>query len=61
MFFVILTNTPNLVPGIFSVTELMYMPGIKIEARRRKRAWRSAIAARHFGTPATGATGGWQV
>lgn len=37
IFFVILTNTPNIVPGIYGVTELLYMQGITIEAWRSKR------------------------
>ena len=37
IFFAILANTPDLIPGIYSVTELLYMPGITIEAWRSKK------------------------
>ena len=37
VFFAVIANTPDVVPGIYNVTELLYMPGIKIEAWRAKR------------------------
>ena len=37
IFFAVLTNTPDLVPGIYGVTGLLFMPGIKIEAWRSKK------------------------
>ena len=37
IFFAVIANTQDVVPGIYGVTELLYMPGIKIEAWRAKR------------------------
>lgn len=37
IFFAILANSADLIPGIYNVTELMFMPGVKIEAWRSKK------------------------
>ena len=37
IFFAMLSNTPDLIPSIYSVTELLYMSGITIEVWRSKR------------------------
>ena len=37
VFFAVIANTPDVVPGIYGITELLYLPGIKIEAWRAKR------------------------
>lgn len=37
IYLAILKNTPDLTPGIYNITELLYMPGIKIEAWRAKK------------------------
>ena len=37
VFFAVIANSPDVVPGIYGITELLYMPGIKIEAWRAKR------------------------
>lgn len=37
VFFAVISNTPDPVPGIYEITELLYMSGITIESWRSKR------------------------
>ncbi|XP_035457146.2 uncharacterized protein LOC118280864 [Spodoptera frugiperda] len=61
LYYAQVARADNTIPGIYGVTELLCMPGIKIEAWRGKRAPRSAIDANSSGTRRTTATGQWPV